>query len=117
VAAYFAKVQFERLPPALFAILAAIVLQLTSAPAQAQTQALTLSNKGGGKIVITLRECVILGKREPVLRNAYGYNAEGLYMNGCWGLIDNMVHIIWEDNGYIERRVYPRNDFMPMEVQ
>jgi len=121
VAAYFAKVKREdkrsmidRLPAALMGMVAAICLH---APTPASAQTMQLDNRGGGKIVITLRECVILGKREPVLRKAYGYSKDGLYLSGCWGYIDNMVHIIWEDAGMIERRVYNPDGFVPMPEQ
>jgi hypothetical protein len=113
VAAYFEKIKRQQLPAALMALV--IALALPFAPAPAQAQSLMLTNKAGGRIVITLRDCTLLGKREPVLRKAYGYSSDGLYLSGCWAMIDDMIHIIWEDNGTIERRVYNPYSFVPLE--
>lgn len=62
-------------------------------------------NEGGGKIVLTDREC----KNFPALRSMYAYHSSGVYMDGCWAMIDGKVHVYY--NQTKERRVYPANIF------
>ena len=62
-------------------------------------------NEGGGKIVLTDREC----KNYPALRSMYAFHSTGVYLDGCWGMIDGKVHVIY--NQTKERRVYPAEIF------
>lgn len=89
----------------------AIVLLATNA----QAAALAAINEGGGKIVITDRICRIAGQTHEEIRHAYTFTSKGIYHSGCWGIVDGMVHVIWDTSGGIKRRVYPLDSFAPMK--
>lgn len=50
-------------------------------------------NKNGGEIVITDRAC----KGYKNLRYAYSYSDTGKTFGGCWTIIDDRVHLIYDD--------------------
>ena len=50
-------------------------------------------NKNGGEIVITDKPC----KGYKNLRYAYSYSDTGKTFSGCWSLIDDRVHLIYDD--------------------
>ena len=68
-----------------------------------------MPNEGGGQIVISDRLC----QGYKHIYQAYAYTNKG-YIEGCWALMDNKVHIVWEKNN--GRRVYEMNDFVPDQV-
>ena len=84
-----------------------LILVIVSNMAQADTW--TMKNNGGGQIVLTDRKCA----GQKYLNQAYTYTTEA-YLDGCWGLIDGKVHIVWGKNQ--GRRVYEINDFVPDQV-
>lgn len=82
-----------------------LALALVSGVAQADTW--SMPNQGGGKVVLTDREC----KGYPSLRESYAYTSEG-YWSGCWTIIDGKVHMVAGD----ERRVYELKSFKPDHI-
>lgn len=81
---------------------AAMLAVMQSAIATADSWA--IPNKSGGEIVITDRPCD--GYKN--LSQAYNYGGTGRYTEGCWTVIDNMVHVVWSDNS---RYTYPMDAF------
>ena len=77
---------------------------LVSGSAIADTWVMT--NQGGGQIVLTDRKC----QEEKALFQAYTYT-DRAFLNGCWGLLDGKVHVVWEKGQ--GRKVYELNDFVP----
>lgn len=67
-------------------------------------------NEGGGKIVLSDREC----KNYPALRAMYAFHSTGVYLDGCWAMIDGKVHVIY--NQTRERRVYPAEIFHEVKI-
>ena len=66
-----------------------------------------MPNQGNGEIVITDQVC----KQEKVLKFAYSWT-EKIYFEGCWGIVDNNIHIVWfNPDGTRSRRVYRISDF------
>ena len=63
------------------------------------------SNTGGGKIVLTDREC----QGFAPLKKAYAYISSGLTVEGCWGYIDNKVHVYYPE--LKEKRIYNPSEF------
>lgn len=80
-----------------------LIAALAAAPAMADSW--VMNNNGGGQIVLTDRGCPGYKK----LLEAYTYTGNA-YIEGCWTVIDNKVHVIW--NGK-DRRVYDLSDFTP----
>lgn len=69
-----------------------LIAALVAAPAMADSWA--MPNQAGGEIVLTDRRC-------PGYKNlleAYNYNKGGQSQSGCWTVIDNMVHVVWDDS-------------------
>ena len=82
-----------------------LILAIVSGIAQADTW--VMPNQGNGEIVITDQVC----KQEKALKFAYSWT-EKIYFEGCWGIIDNNVHIVWiNPDGTRSRRVYRISDF------
>lgn len=81
----------------------AIIAGILALPCYAATY--ETDNEGGGKIVLTDREC----KNYPPLRSMYAYHSTGVYMDGCWAIIDGKVHVYYHQSK--ERRVYPAEIF------
>lgn len=79
---------------------------LSCQPAHAKSW--ELPNEAGGKIVITTRLCPNVVA--PDLLEAYSFATGGRVVQGCWSLIDGLVHITW-DHGV--RRVFRVEDFTP----
>lgn len=81
---------------------AAALAFMQSAIATADSWA--IPNKNGGEIVVTDRKC----SDHKNLLQAYNYGNGGKYMEGCWALIDDMVHVAWSDGS---RYTYPLDAF------
>ena len=64
---------------------------LTAASAHADSWAII--NKNGGEIVITDRAC----KDYKNLRFGYSYSESGKTLTGCWTMIDDRIHFIYDD--------------------
>lgn len=80
-----------------------LIAALIAAPAFADSWA--MPNQAGGEIVLTDRKC----PGHPKLLEAYNYGTAGRSLSGCWTVIDNMVHVVWEDSG--RRYTYPLENF------
>lgn len=89
-------------------ILVLLLLSL-SAHASAETIA-TLSNKAGGKIVLTDRPCVYKGTTHDKLNFVYNYGSSGYSSEGCWGIEGDVVAVIWFDSEGTMR--YPLGNFV-----
>ena len=80
-----------------------ILAAFVAAPALADSWA--MPNRAGGEIVLTDRKC-------PGYKNlleAYNYSSTGRMQKGCWIVVDDMVHVVWDDNG--SRYTYPLENF------
>ena len=80
-----------------------IIAAFVAAPALADSWA--MPNQAGGEIVLTDRKC-------PGYKNlleAYNYTQSGQSQSGCWTVIDNMVHVVWDGSG--RRYTYPMENF------
>lgn len=82
--------------------LLAVLLASISITALADSYA--MPNKNGGEIVITDRAC----KGYKNLRFAYSYSDTGKTFNGCWTIIDDRVHLIYDDGTVY---TYPASGF------
>jgi len=85
-------------------------LLITSTFATAAT--LEAPNNGGGKIVLTPRECVVKNETFDVLKEMYTTLPDGYIMRGCWALIDKKVRVIYIDG---TERVYDTANFVYVE--
>jgi hypothetical protein len=77
-----------------------VLLLAASWPIHADTWEQT--NRSGDRIVLTDRPC-----EEPPalnLKEMYSYTSSGITMRGCWVVIDDMVHIGWEDGHHSVHR-------------
>jgi hypothetical protein len=77
--------------------------------AQAEVIA-TTPNEGGGKIVLTDDQCKHEGKVYKGLNRIYSYTSKGLNAEGCYGIEDDTVVVIWYTDG-MEKRRYPASSF------
>lgn len=75
----------------------------------ALTQVFVMPNKGGGEITLTARPCVISGETIDGLREAYTWSPASPHQQGCWTVVDGMVHVIYLKTR--ERMVYPIEHF------
>lgn len=69
----------------------------------------SMPNQAGGKIVLTDEQCRHKGRVFDNLRKAYFYTTEGLTGDGCWALEDEVVVVVWIENGVTRR--YPAENF------
>ena len=73
-------------------------------------QVFVLPNKAGGEITLTMRPCVIKNVTQPeTLREAYTWSPSTPYQEGCWTIVDGMVHVLFFSTG--DRRIYPIDEF------
>lgn len=85
------------------------VLALTISTA-AMADSWAIKNNDGGEIVITDRVCTYNNsKHAKKLFDAYTYTKSGQITKGCWALIDNMVHVVWPQDG--AQYSYPISEF------
>ena len=80
-----------------------LIAALVAAPAFADSWA--MPNRAGGEIVLTDRKC-------PGYKNlleAYNYTDTGSMQTGCWTVVDDMVHVVWDKSG--KRYAYPLESF------
>ena len=70
----------------------------------------TTPNEGGGKIVLTDDPCKHEGKTYKGLNRIYSYTSKGLNAEGCYGIEDDTVVVIWYTDG-VEKRRYPASSF------
>lgn len=75
----------------------------------AKAQVFVMPNKGGGEITLTSRPCVINGETVNGLREAYTWSPASPHQQGCWTIVDGMVHVLYLKTR--ERMVYPIEDF------
>lgn len=91
----------------------AVVVLVTGCAAKAASGVLVAPNNDGGEIVLTTRDCDVDGinytQKYPHLRQAYTYGDRSPYSEGCWTIIDGMVHVLYFKNN--SRRVYPLEGF------
>ena len=80
-----------------------LIAALAAAPAFADSWA--MPNRAGGEIVLTDRKCP--GYKS--LLQAYNYSDTGSSQTGCWTVIDDMVHVVWDDSK--RRYTYPLDNF------
>jgi len=86
-----------------------LLLLCLSAHVSAETVA-TLTNKAGGKIVLTNRPCVYKGTTHDKLNFVYNYGSSGYSSEGCWGIEGDVVAVIWFDSEGTMR--YPLANFV-----
>jgi hypothetical protein len=91
----------------------AIIATMLFAPAVASAAVMVTNNEGGGEIVLTGNECIYLGEHFPGLKSAYTWTPKLPKMNGCWGVIDGNVTVIYFDD--LKERVYQLNSFRVRE--
>jgi hypothetical protein len=81
-------------------------------PALAQAAAIAeMPNRAGGKIVLTDEVCRHEGKIYDNLARAYNYSAEGYTTEGCFGVEDETVVVIWKDGSTNPKMRYPAENF------
>lgn len=90
-----------------------IIAAILFAPAVASAAVMVTNNDGGGEIVLTANECIYLGERFPALKAAYTWTPRLPKMEGCWGIIDGNVNVIYFDE--LRERVYPISAFRVRE--
>lgn len=90
-----------------------LAVLMTGCAAKAQGTVLVAPNNDGGEIVLTTRDCETDGvnytQKYPHLRQAYTYGERSRYSEGCWTIIDGMVHVLYFNGN--SRRVYPLDGF------
>jgi hypothetical protein len=86
-----------------------LLLLCLSAHASAETIA-TLSNKAGGKIVLTDQPCIHNGVKHEKLNFVYNYGTTGYSSEGCWGIQGDVVSVVWFDSEGTMR--YPLSNFI-----
>lgn len=90
-----------------------LAILMTGCAAKAQGTVLVAPNNDGGEIVLTTRDCETDGinytRQYPHLRQAYTYGERSQYSEGCWTVIDGMVHVLYFKGN--SRRVYPLDGF------
>lgn len=72
----------------------------------------SMPNQAGGKIVLTDETCIHNGKSYAPLMKAFNYSNSGTTGDGCWGLEDEVVTVIWvHPNGTTDKFRYPARNF------
>jgi hypothetical protein len=71
----------------------------------------TMPNRAGGKIVLTDEPCKHNGKVYEKLNRAYNYGTQGYTTEGCFGVEDETVVIVWLDNSSEPKMRYPAENF------
>ena len=89
-----------------------LLLMLCLVPALVQAGSFYTNNSGGGRIVITDRDCKMNGRYYGTLRAAYAYLENGKAIDACWAYLDGAVHVVYDDG---ERRIYPLESFQPLD--
>lgn len=87
--------------------LIAVTLILFSLAANAKS--FYTENKAGGRIVLTDRQC----DGFPQLRVAYAISPEGVTLEGCWAILDGMIHVAYLHG---DKRVYEPSIFTEMKT-
>jgi len=77
---------------------------LCAVSVNALAESYAIINKNGGEIVLTDRAC----KGFKNLRFGYSYSEGGKTLTGCWSLIDDRVHFVYDDGSVY---TYPANQF------
>lgn len=86
--------------------LAGVALLLTLSDSQAAS--FSMANQAGGRIVLTDRPCDDQVNGANLLQ-AYTFTDTGAQGNGCWTIIDGLVHIGWGEG---KRSVFPQDRFV-----
>jgi hypothetical protein len=78
----------------------------------AHAESWVMPNEGGGEITLTSEACMADGgKYASKLKKAYSWTNR-IYFDGCWGVVDGNVHVIWMlPSGERARNVYNINSF------
>jgi hypothetical protein len=71
----------------------------------------TMSNEGGGKIVLTDEVCKNNGKTYNKLNRAYSYTTSGHNSEGCFYIEDETVVVIWDTSSGVRQMRYPAENF------
>ena len=86
-----------------------VVLLLMLGVTTAQAEAIAQSpNEGGGFIVLTNQVCKVNNKTFPELRRVYSFTQSGLTQEGCYGIEDETVVVVWESGN---KRRYAASGF------
>jgi len=94
-----------------FGMVVALILLLAFVPASKAAGIASMPNKAGGKIVLTDEVCKHNGKVYNNLKRAYNYSTEGYTTEGCFGIEDETVVVIWLDNSAEPKMRYPIENF------
>jgi len=70
-------------------------LLLAGAAVSAQAELWQTTNKSGGHIVLTNRDCPDLPNRN--LRSGYSYSRDGQTLSFCWAIVDNKVMAVYKN--------------------
>ena len=72
-----------------------------------------INNNAGGKIIITNEVCKDLnGKVYKKLNRIYMYTSEGITIDGCFYIADDLVNAVWVNGTQMK---YPVSDFILYE--
>lgn len=95
------------------ALIAALLLTVGSAHAQVWS----MPNRAGGEIILTTKDCTVLGKTYTTLKTGYAYAASGNRLEMCWWIEDGLVHAYWL-SGSLEntRSTWKIEDFSRKDV-
>ena len=88
-----------------------LLLSLMLVSGVANADVWVMPNNGNGEITITTDVCKADNGAYPALKHAYTWT-DKTYFEGCWGVIDGNVQIIWvHHDGNRVRRGYPLGAF------
>jgi len=76
----------------------------------AKAEAWVMMNEAGGEITLTDRVCEENGRVYEGLRRVYSWSNK-VYIEGCWGVVDGNVHVIWKVGNGTQKNVYNINQF------
>jgi len=72
-----------------------------------------INNNAGGKIIITNEVCKDLdGKVYKKLNRIYMYTSEGITIDGCFYIADDLINAVWVNGTQMK---YPVSDFILYE--
>lgn len=81
-------------------------------PSMARAEAIaSMSNQGGGKIVLTNEVCKHNEKVYSKLSRAYNYTDAGYTSEGCFYIEDETVVVIWSQSNGAKQMRYPAENF------
>jgi hypothetical protein len=84
------------------------LLLLALIPISVYADSVYMNNDAGGKVVLNDGNCTLNGKSYKELRSAYAYGKTGEMVDGCWTVLDGVIHVVYATG---DRRVYEFTDF------